>query len=341
MKPTLQLRRAGLAAALAAALALGAGAAPVSGASAAGAGSANAAPTDADRPQPARRSDDALHSLLLGSARAGTRIVAVGERGVVLLSDDDGKSYRQAAAVPVRSTLTAVSFADPQHGWAVGHDGVVLASADGGEHWTLQRRDTAVDQPLFSVLFTSASSGWACGLWSLLLHTDDGGQHWETVTLPAPDGARRADRNLYRLFADPNGALYIAAERGSVLRSADGGASWRYLDTGYRGSLWAGTALADGTLLVAGLRGSLYRSADAGASWQPVDSGIRSSITDLVASGRKIRASALDGNTLASDDAGASFSHAQRDDRPTLTTLVTASDGRALLFGRSGPLAQR
>ncbi|HJV93238.1 MAG TPA: glycosyl hydrolase, partial [Azonexus sp.] len=69
---------------------------------------------------------------MLGAARAGQRIVAVGDYGIVLLSDDQGKTFRQAASVPISSTLTAVSFADARNGWAVGHWGAILRTSDGG-----------------------------------------------------------------------------------------------------------------------------------------------------------------------------------------------------------------
>ncbi|MEX5503709.1 YCF48-related protein, partial [Pseudomonas putida] len=88
--------------------------------------------------QPALRGPQALRAVLQDVARAGTRLVSVGERGVVLLSDDNGASWRQAKAVPVSVTLTAVQFVDARNGWTVGHAGVVLHSEDGGEHWTLQ-----------------------------------------------------------------------------------------------------------------------------------------------------------------------------------------------------------
>ena len=83
--------------------------------------------------QPAR----ARTRLLTGLARAGKRVVAVGQRGHVLLSDDAGKSWQQAD-VPVSADLVAVSFANAEAGWAVGHDGVVLHSADAGRTWTRQ-----------------------------------------------------------------------------------------------------------------------------------------------------------------------------------------------------------
>ena len=76
--------------------------------------------------------------VLQTAARAGTRIVAIGERGLVVLSDDEGKSWRQARQVPVSVSLTAVSFVDALLGWAVGHGGVILHTTDGGETWIRQ-----------------------------------------------------------------------------------------------------------------------------------------------------------------------------------------------------------
>uniref|UniRef100_UPI00036A9E88 WD40/YVTN/BNR-like repeat-containing protein n=1 Tax=Pseudomonas putida TaxID=303 RepID=UPI00036A9E88 len=88
--------------------------------------------------QPALQGPQALRAVLQDVARADARLVAVGERGVVLLSDDNGATWRQATAVPVSVSLTAVQFIDARNGWAVGHAGVVLHSQDGGEHWSVQ-----------------------------------------------------------------------------------------------------------------------------------------------------------------------------------------------------------
>ncbi|MDB6083610.1 MAG: glycosyl hydrolase, partial [Gammaproteobacteria bacterium] len=113
------------------------------------------------RIQPAEHVAAANQEMMLSAALAGKRIVAVGNRGVVLLSDDDGKTYRQARTVPVSTSLTGVWFADAQVGWAVGHWGAILKTSDGGETWNIQRSDITVDQPLFSVYFESPSVGWA------------------------------------------------------------------------------------------------------------------------------------------------------------------------------------
>lgn len=286
--------------------------------------------------RPAVQSSAATLAPMLGAARAGQRIVAVGDYGIVLLSDDQGKTFRQATRVPVASTLTAVSFADDKNGWAVGHWGAILRTGDGGENWSVQRTDTSEDRPLFSVHFFNAEEGIAVGLWSLVLRTRDGGKSWETITLPAPPEGGKADRNLFKVFASPRGSLFVAAERGLILRSDDRGQTWHYLNTGYKGSFWSGAALDDGTLIVAGLRGTLYRSTDDGRTWAATASGSKSSLTDIVEVGDKVIGVGLDGVQIESTDRGASFVWTQRDDRLSMTAAVAAGPAGLVRFSKRG-----
>ncbi|WP_011296134.1 WD40/YVTN/BNR-like repeat-containing protein [Cupriavidus necator] len=290
--------------------------------------------------KPAHMWSAATHRMLLDATRAGKRIVAVGEHGIILLSDDEGKTYRQARSVPVSATLSAVSFADDKHGWVVGQWGVILATRDGGETWEKQRMDTAADQPLFSVLFTNDRDGLAVGLWSLMLQTHDGGKTWTKTTLPKPPDGGKADRNLYHVFADQKGALYISAEQGIVLKSTDGGANWDYLATGSKGSLWSGVAMPDGRIVVGGLLGSVFQSKDGGATWSPLKTGTKSSITELTAVGNELVGVGLDGLVMKQKALDASFEVKQREDRATLTGSLKNDAGRIILFAREGLLAE-
>ena len=72
-------------------------------------------------------------SMLLDVIRVGDRLVAVGERGHVVLSDD-GETWRQAEHVPTRSTLTSL-FRVGDRLWAGGHDAVIITSGDQGSSW--------------------------------------------------------------------------------------------------------------------------------------------------------------------------------------------------------------
>ncbi len=272
---------------------------------------------------------------MLSATTAGKRIVAVGDHGTVLLSDDDGKTWRQAREVPTRLMLTSVCFVDAMRGWAVGHWGVVLHTEDGGDSWKLLRQDTSVDQPLFSVYFMDRKQGLVVGLWSLALRTGDGGEHWTSVKMPAPPGGDKAGPNLYRIFrAKEAGTLFIAAEMGLVYRSDDGGQSWQMIQTGQRGSLWTGLALRDGSLLVAGLNGQILRSSD-GSAWTALASGVEGSITDLAQGpDGSVIGVGLAGTIVESSD-GVSFKANSRRDRASLTAVLATAQG-PLLFSKDG-----
>ncbi|MDR2837183.1 MAG: glycosyl hydrolase [Azonexus sp.] len=287
---------------------------------------------------PAEQTVLAAKTMMLAAVTAGKRIVAVGDHGVVLLSDDEGQSWRQARSVPADVMLTAVSFVDAQQGWAVGHWGLILHTGDGGETWTVQRLATDEDRPLFGVHFRDARRGVAVGLWSLILTTDDGGATWRTQTLPPPAGARRADLNLFSLTADRNGNWYAPSERGLVLHSADDGLTWNWLTTGFKGSLWSVAALPDGVLLAAGLRGALYRSVDGGGNWSAVASGASASIIWLAWRDGKLIGVSVDGEFLSSHDQGASFQRAHSDDRLALTGALISPGGQTVLLSRQGPV---
>ena len=101
------------------------------------AASAHAAPFLDPLEVPAPMSPLASKSIVQAVARAGSKLVAVGQRGHVLVSDDGGKSWRQSS-VPVSSDLTSVFFVDERKGWAVGHDGVILHTSNAGATWSRQ-----------------------------------------------------------------------------------------------------------------------------------------------------------------------------------------------------------
>ncbi|MBA6133295.1 MULTISPECIES: YCF48-related protein [Pseudomonas] len=285
---------------------------------------------------PAVQASNATQATMLAAGWAGARMVAVGDHGVVLLSDDQGMQWRQARSVPLSTPLTGVSFVDAKRGWAVGHWGAILATTDGGESWRAQRLATEEDRPLFAVHFFNARQGVAVGLWSLVLTTEDGGQTWAEQPLQAPPGAKRADLNLMGLFADSRGRLYATAEHGQVLHSEDQGKNWRYLDTGYEGTLWSGAVLADGRLLLGGQRGTLLQGSADGKGFRRVPTQSKGSVTSVAVAGSRVLAVGLDGLSVQSSDDGHSFQETQTADGLSLTAALFNAEGVPVLFSRRG-----
>lgn len=286
---------------------------------------------------PAAASPLAARGLVNGLARAGDRVVAVGQRGHILWSDDAGQSWQQAR-VPVSSDLVAVHFPSADQGWAVGHDGVILHSADGGRSWQRQRdgRPDAADVPLLDVWFQDAARGYAVGAFGLLLETSDGGRTW-TSAQEASDNPKKMHLYAVRGIA---GELWIAGEQGVLLKLDRGSGRFAAVALPYQGTLF-GVAGNERALVVHGLRGTVLRSADRGASWQAVPTGLQVGLTAAAVDPRgHLLLASQAGHLLASGDDGASF-RALRLERPFPAAAVLAlAPGRALVAGPRGLQAQ-
>lgn len=242
-----------------------------------------------DRPAQSVRAPE--HTVLLAAAQAGPRWVAVGERGMIVRSDDGGRKWAQVAS-PVSVTLTAVRFADDRHGYAVGHGGTVLATVDGGSRWERRldgrripdllladaqaRSDAAAqkaaeqlradgpDKPLLDLVPLSPQRVLVVGAYGLALITEDGGKTWDSW------GAKLENPKALHLYAlrQRGKRIVIAGEQGLIFKSEDGGQSFQRLVTPYKGSFFTLELPDDREMVLAGLRGNVWRSVDGGRDWQ-------------------------------------------------------------------------
>ena len=284
-------------------------------------------------------SPKAVTSLLLDIAHAGKRLVAVGDRGHILFSEDAGRNWVQAR-VPSRQLLTAVYFVDDKHGWAVGHDAQILASDDGGANWELQHEDLEREAPLLDIWFRDTSTGYAVGAYGALLETSDGGKTWNDVSdrLDNEDGY-----HLNGITAVKDAGLFVVGEAGSMFRSADWGQTWEKVQGPYEGTLFGalGTASAN-TLLAYGLRGNLFRSTDFGKSWQQIKLLSESGPLEFgLANGSLLKDGTLvivghGGSVLTSKDAGRAFTVVNRADRASLAGATDDAAGNLVLVGQGG-----
>ena len=282
----------------------------------------------------------AIESLLLDGAVVGSRLVVVGERGHILVSTDDGATWKQSQ-VPTRAMLTAVHMHDERIGWAVGHDAVILRTDDGGATWRMVHHAPEEERPLLDIWFRDERTGFAVGAYGYFLATEDGGETWTSRAISEDDfhlnavipavgertNSRRSDSQR----------LYIAAEAGVAYRSDDGGESWRELPSPYAGSWFGGLALDENQVLLAGLRGHLFRSEEAGETWVQVTTGTNATLTGAVRlpSG-SIVITGLEGNVLISEDGGRSVSFTRLPSRQGISAALLLSDGDVLLIGEFG-----
>ena len=269
-------------------------------------------------------------SLLLDVVEEDGRMVAVGERGHVLLSSDNGLKWSQAA-VPTRSMLNAAAAVKGGLIWAVGHDAVILHSTDGGETWTRQYYDPDEQSPLLDVWFENARHGIAVGAYGFFLETVDGGATWKHRYVDDEE------RHWNAITECPDGTLFVAAEFEPVFRSRDRGTTWEALATPYEGTFFNALALSDGTLLIFGLRGNIYRSADQGDTWLHIKSDTTASLLNgLQCRDGSVVIVGLSGTILLSRDRGNSFVKANRPDRMAIASVIPFGAKGLLLSGEGG-----
>jgi len=318
--------------------------------------------------RPALISDKAPQSVLLDVTAAENRLIAVGERGHILVSIDNGVSWQQKPS-PVSVTLTAVQFASARTGWAVGHSGIVLNTKDGGESWRKQldgyqaadlflaavkarktnegdtERDRRLladaerlvadgaDKPFLDICFTDQQQGFIVGAYNLIFHTADGGETW----LPWMEYTDNpGGYHMYRMVSVGN-AYYVAGELGLLMHSGDRGDTFKALSAEYEGSYFGVISLRNGDLIAYGLRGHAYRSTDSGATWAQIETGTNASISDAVElrDGTLLLVT-LAGEVLISNDRAQSFSALAMENAFPFSAATQAPNGDLVLVGARG-----
>jgi photosystem II stability/assembly factor-like uncharacterized protein len=270
----------------------------------------------------------AKRSLLLDVHGRGERVLAVGERGHILLSTDGGKNWRQVAA-PTRRTLTGVFLIDDQTAWAVGHQSVILKSGDGGETWAKANAENDPETAYLDILFLDAKTGFIVGSYGKFLSTSDGGKTWT-------EAKQDDDPHFSHIITAPDGGLWLTGEFGTVRRSGDRARRWEPLATPYEGTFFGTLPLAKGGAVVFGLRGNIFRSED-GKAWKQVESPTQSLLHGglALADGRFVLSAAA-GQLLLSSDEGRTFRPVEWPGAATATSLWQASDGAVLLTSDKG-----
>ncbi|WP_395400771.1 WD40/YVTN/BNR-like repeat-containing protein [Pseudoduganella sp. UC29_106] len=262
---------------------------------------------------PAYLAPKASGAMMLDVVRTGNRVVAVGEHGIILYSDTNGRTWHQAA-VPVSVTLTAVYFPMPKKGWAVGHDGVILRSEDGGAHWTKQFDGNTANALVLAAGQKREKDARAAFADGVSGQPAAALQAAERALEDAQAGAKFGpSRPLFDVWFKDESEGIAVGSFGQFFHTADGGRTW---------ALWgerianpdglhlnAISATAKGVLLIAGETGKVYRSADGGASWVTLETGYTGQLYGVLGieqegSRETLIAFGFAGNVFRSTDSG-------------------------------------
>ncbi|WP_196140527.1 YCF48-related protein [Aliikangiella sp. G2MR2-5] len=277
--------------------------------------------------------------LLMDIQRVGeSKLIAVGERGHILISEDEANSWRQVI-VPTQVLLTKLLFVNEKIGWAIGHQQNILKTEDGGESWTLKYENASVDQPaLFDIWFKDENFGIAVGAYGLYLRTDDGGETWEDIYQESLEDVEIGFTHFYGITFDQSSEkLFMAGELGFLAISGDYGESWERIESPYHGSFFGIEGLPNGRIIAFGLRGHLFWSDDLGQTWEQSETGTTSGLQRaLMLNSKSLLIVGSDGTQLISKDNAETVKLYKRSDRVHLASAVKLESDEILLVGVNG-----
>lgn len=298
---------------------------------------------------PARDTQLATEYLLNDIAEAGDRLVAVGERGHIIYSDDDGKTWIQAE-VPVSVTLTSVHFGSPSHGWAVGHSGAVLHSSDGGQTWSMQLNGIKAAE-----LAIAAKEERVAELEAQIEEAPEdkvADLEWALDDLLFTLDNMRADLEVgpvnpfLGVWFENEDHGFVTGAYGMIFRTTDGGQTWQDWSveltnpSGFH--LNAIAQVKGGGLVIVGEAGFIHVSTDKGETWESRESPYDGSFFGVMGTGdvNEILVFGLRGNILFSSDLGRSWETVPSDSTATLNNGAVTPGGRILLVGNGGAVLE-
>lgn len=261
------------------------------------------------------------------------RLVAVGERGTIAVSESNGRSWdirHRDDETPV--TLTDISVIDENLLLAVGHDSVMLRSEDGGMNWTVMMRDSELGEPLLGTWSADGQRIFAYGSFGKFMVSDDAGENFSTIELPI------FGEHLAAMAGNAADIRMLVGEMGLVLRSMDNGESWEKLDAFYDGSLFGAAHLQGDNWIAYGMRGHVFFTNNNGDNWSQID--IDSELPlyghTLVNGGKQIIIVGTGGTFVSLTSDGELLETGSLEGLGTLTSAVVLPSGEIFVAGQRG-----
>ncbi|MBS0555095.1 MAG: glycosyl hydrolase, partial [Proteobacteria bacterium] len=218
-------------------------------------------------------------------------------------------------------------------GLALGQEGWILRTDDGGQSWTETAFTEKNGEPLMSAARLPNGDWLAVGAFGQVLRSIDDRNTWQPDTLPG-----LSDWHLNQIASSADGKQWmIVGENGTVLRSTDGARSWEAVEPFYHGSLYGAVHLGGNRWVAYGMRGKVFFSDNAGETWSAAQVPAPVSLYGhtLTPSGELLLVG-QGGVVLSSKDGGEHFTVARRGGRASLTGILVKRDGEWLMSSDGG-----
>lgn len=240
---------------------------------------------------------------------------------------------------PIAGEVKGVSVPRPGAVVAVGEEGAIVRSEDGGTTWKKQQSTT--DVTLWAVHFWSADSGVVAGDGGTILTTSNGGTTWTR----RPSGLDTSARSfLFGVAMRGDTLIAVGGElstySSAILTSTDRGITWSKKLLGESLFLDRIVFIDASTMVAVGMHlattgGGIYRTTDGGTTWVTVHQSSEL-ITSVASVGNRVIAVGSGGMVYASDDGGATWPSAIPVEQYDLLDVTLDSRGNGVVVGDAG-----
>lgn len=228
-----------------------------------------------------------------------------------------------------QSNLKGISMVSSQVGWAVGSNGFVISTVDGGTSWKVSAISSA-EKDLVAIAALDANTAWAVGASGRVITTTDGGVTWVALT-PFVSGAKTGLRAIARGDAQ---TLWVVGDQGTIVKSSDAGVTWASQNVGTQQSLRAVAALDANTAWAVGANGTVLKTADGGTTWTIQSSGTSQTLNGIaVQDADTLVAVGDNGTVIQSTSGGTTWTARSSNTTQTLAAATALGSGQFLATG--------
>lgn len=138
---------------------------------------------------------------------------------LILLNINTYSSWHSIEPRVTDKPLFAICFPDSLHGWAVGGDGAIIKTSNGGNSWIVQASQAT--DTLKKVFFIDSLNGWAVGYHGCVVKTNNGGAIWTKLL-------KRTDQPLIGVYfsSRDTGIVISQGQNETVIKTTDNGSTW-------------------------------------------------------------------------------------------------------------------
>jgi photosystem II stability/assembly factor-like uncharacterized protein len=241
---------------------------------------------------------------------------------------DDGANW--TVLTPARSYINGVVSDNRGRFVAVGANGTIIRSSDGGASW--EPMASGSEEILQSVAWDDAGLFVAVGGNGTILSSSDGGDTWQAGNSGTTDA-------LLSVATDREGTWVAGGPQGLIVYSHDGATTWAIASTGMGGHVNGLTYVADGRWVAVGLLGKAAYSTDGGRTWTVSNAPTRKTLEAVASDGANVVAVGWDGAVVRSQDGGETWTAGESGTTQRLRGLALGRDGALVAVGWRGTAA--